>query len=113
MSEYTYLYRGGVRDGSPEEWQKRLQKWSAWFKELTAKGHLKAIGNPLESAGKVVKGEKKSVTDGPFAEAKDVIGGYSIVEARDLEQAAELAKGCPILDVGGAVEVRPIRKLEM
>lgn len=113
MSEFTYLYRGGNMDGSPEEQQKRIQKWTAWFKELTEKGYLKAIGNPLESAGKVVKGEKKSVTDGPFAEAKDVIGGYSIIEARDLEQAAEIAKGCPILEASGSVEVRPIRKMSM
>lgn len=113
MSEYTFLYRGGRMDGSPEQMQRRIEKWNAWFKELSANGHVKAIGNPLDPAGKVVKGEKKSVTDGPFAEAKDVVGGYTIIEARDLDHAAELAKGCPVLEAGGSVEVRPIRKLNM
>jgi len=60
-----------------------------------------------------VKGSKKAVTDGPFAEAKDIIGGFTLIEARDLDHAVELSKGCPILEVDGAVEVRPIRKLDM
>lgn len=64
MSEYAFLYHGGRIDGSPEQMQRSMGKWSAWFKELTAKGHVKAVGNPLEPACKVVKGEKKSVTDG-------------------------------------------------
>jgi hypothetical protein len=48
------------------------------------------------------------VTDGPYAETKDTIGGYLIVEARDLEQAVELTKGCPLFDRDGLIEVRPI-----
>ena len=91
--------------------QKTMQKWQAWFKELGAKGHLKDIGHPLEHSGKVVRG--KHVTDGPFAEAKDVVGGFTLIEARDLDQAAELSKGCPILEAGGSVEVRPIRIINM
>src|ERR1700747_3101253 len=69
MSEFTYLYRGG-RDTpqSPEQRQKQLQKWAAWFKELGASGQLKEIGHPLEGAGMVVKGNQKVVTDGPYAE---------------------------------------------
>jgi hypothetical protein len=51
------------------------------------------------------------VKDGPFAEAKDVVAGYIVVQASDLSQAAELAKGCPILEVGGSVEIRPIQIL--
>jgi len=61
----------------------------------------------------VVKGKQKAVTDGPFAEAKDVVGGFTLIQARDLEQAAELSKGCPILEIGGSVEVRPIQVLNM
>jgi len=67
----------------------------------------------LERTGKVVKGNQKSVHDGPYAEAKDVVGGYTLIEAKDLAQAVELSKGCPILEVGGSVEVRPIRILNM
>lgn len=50
------------------------------------------------------------MTDGPHPEAKDVIGGFSLIIAKDLDEATELAKGCPILDLGGRVEVRPIRQ---
>jgi hypothetical protein len=113
MSEFVYLYRGGQTNRSPEAMQQTMQKWMGWFKELNQKGYIKDQGQPLERAGKLVKGKQKSVTDGPFAEAKDVIGGYTIVEARDLEQAVELSKGCPILEVEGSVEVRPVMKLSM
>ena len=114
MSEFTYLYRGrGDSIGSPEQRQQHLMKWRAWFQELGASGHLKELGHPLEGGGAVVRGSQKLVTDGPYAEAKDLIGGFSIIEARDLAEASELAKGCPILEVGGAVEVRPIQIMHM
>jgi hypothetical protein len=113
MSEFTFLYRGRERNGSPEEMQKTMEKWTAWFKELSAKGHLKDFGAPLEEGGKVVRGKQKTVTDGPFAEAKDAVGSYSLILARDLAEATELSKGCPILEVGGSVEVRPIQKINM
>ena len=89
--------------------QQHFEKWVAWFKELGAKGCLKDPGRPLEHTGKVVSGTRKVVTDGPYAEAKDVVGGYIVVETEDLAHAAELSKGCPILDVGGSVEVRPVQ----
>jgi hypothetical protein len=113
MSEFLFLYRSAAPQGSPEQLQKTMQKWSAWMKELSEKGHLKSEGNPLERTGRLVKGQQKTVTDGPFAEAKDAIGGYSLVEARDLAHAVELAKGCPTFETDGAVEVRPIRKMTM
>jgi hypothetical protein len=93
--------------------QQHFEKWVAWFKDLNAKGYIKDPGHPLEGAGKVVSGKRKVVNDGPYAEAKDVVGGYIIVEANDLADAAELSKGCPILEVGGSVEVRPIQQLKM
>ncbi len=110
MSEFTYLYRGREVSPSPEQMQKTMEKWMAWFKELGESGHMKNPGHPLEHTGKVVKGKQKAVIDGPYAEAKDVIGGFTLIEAKDLAQATELSKGCPILDVGGSVEVRPIQK---
>jgi hypothetical protein len=90
-----------------------MEKWVAWFKDLGAKGHLKDYGHPLEAVGRVVKGKQKIVNDGPYAEAKDVVGGYSVIEAKDLEHAVEISKGCPILEIGGSVEVRPIETLNM
>jgi hypothetical protein len=79
MSEFTFLYRGRDTQASPEQMQKTMEKWTAWFKELGAKGHLKDIGQPLEPTGTVVKGKQKMVIDGPFAEAKDVVGGFTLI----------------------------------
>ena len=59
-----------------------------------------------------MSGKSKAVTDGPFAE-KDMVGGYTLLEAKDLAHAVEISKGCPILEFGGHVEVRPIMKLNM
>ena len=106
MSQYLYLYRNDAQadrawQQSPEAIQKSMEKWGAWMKSLGEKGHMKDVGNPLEPGGKLVKGKDKAVTDGPFAEAKDIVGGYTIVEAKDLAQAAELSKGCPIFEAGG------------
>lgn len=108
MSEFTYLIRGGDGSGSPDQMQQQMQRWMAWMKELGEKGHLKDRGNPLERTGKVVKGKQKTVTDGPYAETKDIVGGYMLIEAKDLSHAVELSKGCPIFEVGGMVEVRPV-----
>jgi hypothetical protein len=113
MSEFVYLYRNGERMTrlSAEQAQQQMQKWMTWLKELTEKGHVKDPGHPLERAGKLVSGKSKTVTDGPFAEAKDVIGGYTLIQARDLAQAVELSSGCPIFEANGAVEVRPVMKM--
>ena len=113
MSEFVYLYRGGRTNRSPEAIQQTMQRWMAWFKELGESGHIQNPGHPLEETGKLVRGKQKTVTDGPFAEAKDVIGGYTLIEARDIDQAVELSKGCPIFEFEGAVEVRPIMKMNM
>jgi hypothetical protein len=113
MSEFTFLYRGRETSVSPEQMQKTTEKWMTWFKELGAQGQIKNPGHPLEHTGKVVKSAQRLVIDGPYAEAKDVVGGFTIIEANDLAHAAEIAKGCPILEVGGSVEVRPIQKLNM
>jgi len=113
MTEFLYLYRGGESPKSPAEGQQHMQLWMAWMKELGEKGHLKAMGSPLEKTGKLVSGDKKVVRDGPFAEAKDLIGGYTLVAAKDIDEAAELSKGCPIFQFGGAVEVRPILQMKM
>jgi hypothetical protein len=113
MPEFTLLYRGGTRATSPEAMQKSYEKWAVWFDGLKKKGALLNIGHPLEKVGCVVSGTSKVVSDGPFAEPKDVIGGYSIVTAANLAGATECAKGCPILEDGGSVEVRPIMPLGM
>jgi len=117
MSEFIFLYRTTEAEqvanmGTPEIAQQRMQSWLGWIRDLEAKGHIKDMGQPLELAGKVVRaGAKRVVTDGPFAEAKDLVLGYTIITARDLEQAVELSAGCPMLSgTDGSVEVRPVRK---
>jgi len=118
MSEFVYLFRASEAErreamGTPERAQRSMQVWMAWIRDLEAKGHLKDRGQPLERGGKVVRGKKKVVTDGPYAEAKDLVLGFLVVEARDLAQAMELSTGCPMLDGGGSVEIRPVMKSPM
>lgn len=113
MGEFVFLYRGGERPASPAEGQKVMQKWMAWFTDLAENGHVVDRGQPLENSGKVIHSGSKIITDGPFAEAKDAVGGYTLIRANDVTQAAELAKGCPILESGGQVEVRPVMKMDM
>jgi hypothetical protein len=118
MSEFVFLFRAtdSARQaamGTPESAQQSMQAWLAWIRDLDAKGHLKHPGQPLDVAGKVVRGPHKIVTDGPYAEAKDLILGFIVVEARDLADAAELSKGCPMLDGDGSVEIRPVGTLNV
>jgi hypothetical protein len=115
MTETTfiYLFRGGApaSNQSPDEMQRNMQKWGAWVEALAKEGRMRG-GDPLETNAKIVSGKNKTVTDGPFAEAKDVVGGYLLVTAPDLATAAEMAKGCPIFESGGTVEVRAIRPMK-
>lgn len=116
MRDFMFLYRlpaptANQPAESPQQMQERMQRWTAWFKDLESRGALKNIGAALESTGSLVKDKKVTVTDGPFAEAKDIIGGYSIVAAKDLAQASELANDCPVFKMGGFVEVRPVRQM--
>jgi len=112
MSEFLFLFRGSNRLArSPEEMQKSMLKWVTWFKELNEKGVIKDPGNPLDSSGRVVRGHRKEVHDGPYAEAKDLVNGYVVIQTTTIDQAVELSKGCPIFEDGGSVEVRPILNL--
>ena len=117
MSEFVLLYRSSNEAyakamGSPQGTQQTMARWQAWFKDMTEKGQLKNRGIPLDrSSGKVVAHEKKMVTDGPYTESKEVVGGFSIIEAQDIDRAAQIASGCPILDFGGSVEVRPVLQI--
>ncbi len=111
MKDYLFLFRGGM-DGqlSPEELQKQNQKWTDWIGDLAKAGRFKA-GEPLSKEAKVVRGSKKVITDGPFLESKEVVGGYLIISANDLNEATEIAKGCPISETNGTTEVREIKPM--
>ena len=109
MAKFLFVYRGAsdaAAKMTPEEMQKHLQKWEKWIGEAMQKGWMADPGDALTPEGKVVNA--KVVTDGPFVEAKEIVGGFSIVQADTLDAAAELAKGCPALLTGGKVEVRPL-----
>ncbi len=96
---------------SPEEMQAQMGKWFAWIDELRAQDAY-VDGRPLTTGTKLVKGSTPVITDGPFAESKEVVGGYFIVRAPSIEHAAELAKRYPDFDLGGSVEVREVAALE-
>ena len=116
MSEFVFLFRATAAEqhdamGTPERAQRSLQTWLAWIHDLEAGGHLKERGQPLEPGGKVVRGKQRIVTDGPYAEAKDLVLGFIVVTARDMAEALELSKGCPMVEGGGSVEIRPVGTL--
>jgi len=112
MSEFVFLFRASEEErqaamGTPERAQRAIQAWTAWMRDLESRGKLKERGRPLQTGGRVVG--KKGVSDGPYAETKDIVLGFVIVDARDLTEATELARGCPMVEGGGgAVEVRPV-----
>jgi hypothetical protein len=114
MAEYLLVFRDSPEAPqlSPEQMQQHMQKWFTWLSGLKASGTFKA-GAPLEPAGKTVRGKSKKVMDGPFAEAKDVVNGYLLVNAKSFDDATEIGRGCPILDVEGSVEVRQVREMNM
>src|ERR1041384_4300956 len=94
-NDFLYLFRGGAdqKQMSPEQMQQNMNKWFAWMSELRVKGKFKA-SEPLGDDGKVLSGSKGAVvTDGPFVEGKEEVGGYLIVSADDFNEAVNLAKG--------------------
>jgi hypothetical protein len=107
---YLLLFRGTDwhKGLSPEQMQQVVGDWMKWFERLTREGKV-AGGNPLENEGKVVTGKGgKFVADGPFAEAKEAIGGYFLLTVKTEDEAVAIAQQCPGLPHGAIVEVRPI-----
>ncbi len=109
-NEYLLLFRGKEWwDGiTPEELQKTMDQVKSWFERLTESGQLKAA-QPLERAGAVVAGNTgRVIADGPYAESKEVIGGYALLQVNSLDEAIAIAESCPTLRFGTEVEVRPV-----
>lgn len=106
MAKFMFLYRGGddcATERSPEEMQQAMQAMGEWIQDGMQSGWLVDVGDGLKSEGRVIHADN-TVTDGPFAESKELIGGYCIVEASDLTAASELALAMP--RTGGKLEVR-------
>jgi len=114
MKDFLFVFRAdydAMPKGKPEEMQAMTKRWMDWIGKIAAENKLSDRGNRLASTGKVVKNDNV-VTNGPYTEIKESIGGYSLVKAEGYEDAVELAKGCPVLTLGGTVEVREISVLE-
>lgn len=117
MADFLLVYQGG-----DTEWMKKpaadieasMQAWGQWFKRLEATGNLRNAGAPLQPNGVVLRPNGRGIeTDSAMAEVKELIGGYSVIAADSLEQAAEIAKGCPFLrfQPNGRLHVRPILQM--
>ena len=99
----------GYEGMSPEDYQKEIEMHMKWMEEL---GDHYDSGEPLEHDAKTIKGTEMVVSDGPYIEAKEMVGGFYMIHAESLEQATELAKGCPVLRLGGTIEVRQVMVIE-
>lgn len=94
---------------TPEEMQKIMERFTKWMNDMSAKGIVIATSG-LEVTGKVLRGPRgASLTDGPYPEAKEIVGGYVLLRVDSLEEAVENARACPGLDYKMAVEVRPVK----
>lgn len=111
MKEFLLVFRRDFvsqdAQPSPEQLQAMMKPWQDWMGSLGAQNKLSNAGNRLASEGRVVK-PSNVVTNGPYVEIKEAVGGYIIVKAKTIDEAAELAKGCPVITIGGSVEVRPV-----
>ena len=113
MDKFMPIFIGGdYTKLSNEAMQANMQKWFAWLQKLT-KQQRYVSGEALLPAVKKVVGPKKVVTDGPYAEGKEVVGGFFVVLAKDINEAVEMAKDSPDYEMGGIVEVREVQKFDV
>jgi hypothetical protein len=113
MEKYMFIFHGGqVTDSSPEAMQAHFGKWMTWIESLSKAGKYVA-GEPLIPGGKLVSGKNKTVTDGPYTEGKEVVGGFFIVNAETMDEAVAISKDCPDFELGGSVQVRQVMKMDM
>ena len=110
MEKYMFLFIGGDPSHlSPEKQEAHMAKWFAWVEKLQ-KADRYASGEALLPGGKTIKGSKKTVTDGPFTETKEQLGGIMVLEANDLNHAIQLMSSMPCMRIGGSLEIRPINE---
>lgn len=113
MEKFMLIFHGGISpDSSPEEMQANMNKWMAWVDKL-AKSERYAGGEALLPGGKLVKGNVSTVTDGPYTEGKEVVGGYFIVNAANYDDAISLCADYPDYNAGGSIQVRQVMKFDM
>ena len=107
---YMLLYRTDewYNQLSHEELQKLMNQNKVWIEKLIAED--KAVpGRALERRGAIVSGNSgRLVVDGPFAESKEAIGGYLVLNVETIDEAIAIARSSPGLAYGGSIEVRPV-----
>jgi hypothetical protein len=110
MKDFMLLFRfptNGFSNATPAEMQALGKKWKDWSGGIAAQGKLTSGGSRLAPEGKVLK-PGGIVTDGPFVEIREWLGSFIVIKADSLEEATTLAHGCPALESGGSVEIRPV-----
>jgi hypothetical protein len=110
MKEYVLLFRQpnyDYRTADPEKMKELGKKWQDWVGGIAAQGKLGSNGIRLAMEGKVLKAGGV-ITDGPFVEIKEKLGSFITIKADSIEEATTLAHGCPAIDEGGSVEIRPV-----
>jgi hypothetical protein len=97
-------------DLSPEEIQKIITKYKAWREDLVGRNKIRGGQKLTDDVGRRlrIQGEKVSVTEGPFSESQEVLGGFFAVEAADYDEAVDIARTCPHLTGGQWIEVRQV-----
>lgn len=108
MPKFMFLYRSGddcAPNRSPEEMQQAMQDWRVWIEGGFKAGWLLDAGDGLKPDGRVLHPDG-TVTDGPFAESKELVGGYCMIEADDVEAAVAIGQSMPA--TGGAIELREL-----
>lgn len=109
MNEFLLIFRRDyiTKDAqpSPEQFQNHLKHWQDWFGSIAAQDKLARPIQRWDAKGSVLK-PNNSITNGPYAEIKESIGGLIIIKAADYNEALAIAQSCPILELGGSVEIR-------
>ncbi len=108
-AQYLLLFRGPDWDRglAPDAAQRLMDDVMAWFDGLQQRGLVKG-GSPLAREGAILSGKTERRRDGPFAESKEVIGGYLLLAVEDFDEAVAIARECPTLAHGIDIEVRPV-----
>lgn len=113
MEKFMLIFHGGqMNERSPEEMQAVMGKWMAWIEKLRKAGQY-ITGEPLLPGGKIINGKNKTSTDGPFTEGKEVVGGFFLINAKDMDEAVEISNDYPDYENDGSVQVRQVMKIEM
>ena len=113
MEKFMLIFQGGMHgNASPEQMQAQMGKWMAWIDKL-AKNDQYVAGEPLLPGGKLITGNKKNVTDGPYTEGKEVVGGFFLIKAKDINEAVKICDDYPDFENGGSIQVRQVMKVEV